>query len=73
MKLEKLVGDRFRERPADCVIDSHAIMVKGGYIKYIANGIYSSYLPLRRITRKSSRFCGKRWTRWMDRKCSSRL
>ena len=52
MKLEKLVGDRFRERPADCVIDSHAIMVKGGYIKYIANGIYSSYLPLRRITRK---------------------
>lgn len=52
MKLEKLVGDRFKERPADCVIDSHAIMVKGGYIKYMANGIYSSYLPLRRIVRK---------------------
>ena len=30
MKLEKLVGERFKERPADCVIDSHAIMVKGG-------------------------------------------
>lgn len=27
-------------------------MVKGGYIKYMANGIYSSYLPLRRIVRK---------------------
>ena len=52
MKLEKLVGERFNERPADCVIDSHAIMVKGGYIKYMANGIYSSYLPLRRIVRK---------------------
>lgn len=52
MKLEKLVGERFKERPADCVIDSHAIMVKGGYIKYMANGIYSSYLPLRRIVRK---------------------
>ncbi len=52
MKLEKLVGDRFKERPADCVIDSHAIMIKGGYIKYVANGIYSSYLPLKRITRK---------------------
>ena len=48
----KLVGERFKERPADCVIDSHAIMVKGGYIKYMANGIYSSYLPLRRIVRK---------------------
>ena len=52
MKLEKLVGERVKERPADCVIDSHAIMVKGGYIKYMANGIYSSYLPLRRIVRK---------------------
>ena len=52
MKLEKLVGERFKERPADCVIDSHAIMVKGGYIKNMANGIYSSYLPLRRIVRK---------------------
>ena len=52
MKLEKLVGERFKERPADCVIDSHAIMVKGGFIKYMANGIYSSYLPLRRIVRK---------------------
>lgn len=52
MKLEKLVGDRFKERPSDCVIDSHALMLRGGYMKYVANGIYSSYLPLRRITRK---------------------
>ncbi|MDO5573260.1 MAG: proline--tRNA ligase [bacterium] len=52
MKLEKLVGDRFKEKPADCVIDSHALMVRGGYMKYVANGIYSSYMPLRRITHK---------------------
>ena len=52
MKLEQLVGDRFKERPSDCVIDSHALMLRGGYMKYVANGIYSSYLPLRRITRK---------------------
>lgn len=52
MKLEKLVGDRFRERPSDCSIDSHAFMVRGGYIKYVANGIFSSYMPLKRITRK---------------------
>ncbi len=24
MKLEKLVGDRFKEKPSDCVVDSHA-------------------------------------------------
>lgn len=52
MKLEKLVGDRFRERPSDCVVDSHAIMVRGGYMKYVANGIYSSYMPLKRVMRK---------------------
>ena len=52
MKLEKLVGDRFRERPSDCIIDSNALMVRGGYMKYVANGIYSSYMPLKRITRK---------------------
>ena len=43
MKLEKLVGERFKERPADCVIDSHAIMVKGGYIKYCL--LYTSPSP----------------------------
>ena len=52
MKLEKLVGDRFKQRPSDCQIDSHALMVRGGYIKYVANGIYSSFMPLKRITRK---------------------
>ena len=52
MKLEKLVGDRFRERPSDCIIDSHALMVRGGYMKYVANGIYSSCMPLKRVTRK---------------------
>ncbi|MDR1687152.1 MAG: proline--tRNA ligase [Clostridiales bacterium] len=52
MKLEKLIGDRFKEKPADCVIDSHALMVRGSYIKHVANGIFSSYTILRRITRK---------------------
>ena len=52
MKLEKLVGERFKEQPADCVIDSHGLMVRGGYMKYVANGIYSSFTPLKRITKK---------------------
>ncbi len=52
MKLKNLVGDRFKERPSDCVIESHAFSVKGGYIKYVANGIYSLYPPMKRITAK---------------------
>ena len=52
MRIDKLVGERFKEKPSDCVIDSHALMLRGGYMKNVANGIYSSFMPLRRITRK---------------------
>lgn len=52
MKLKNLVGERFKEKPADCVIDSHALTIRGGYIKYVANGIYSLYPPMKRITKK---------------------
>lgn len=52
MKLSKLVGDRFKETPSDCVVASHTLMLRGGYMKYVANGIYSSLPPLKRITKK---------------------
>ena len=52
MKLDKLIGERFKERSKDYVVDSHALMVRGGYIKQVGNGIYSSYTILRRITNK---------------------
>ena len=32
MKLANMVGERFKERPSDCVIDSQAFSVRGGYI-----------------------------------------
>ena len=52
MKLKNLVNQRFKERPADCIIDSHALMIRGGYMKYVGNGIYTEYPALRRITAK---------------------
>ncbi len=52
MKIRNLVGQRFKERPADCVIDSHALMVRGGYMKYVGNGIFSEFPILRRVTSK---------------------
>lgn len=52
MKLNKLVGERFKEKPSDCVIESHALMMRGGYMKDVAKGIYSQYMPLKRICRK---------------------
>ena len=55
MKLEKLIGPRFKEKPADCVIDSHALMVRGGYMKNVGNGIFSEYPALKRVTAKIER------------------
>ncbi len=50
MKLSKLVGVRFKEKPADCVIDSHTFSLRGGYIKRVSNGIFSLYNPMKRVT-----------------------
>ncbi|MCI9448890.1 MAG: proline--tRNA ligase [Clostridiales bacterium] len=52
MKVSKLLGQRFKNAPSDCVIESHALMMRGGYMKYMANGIYSLFMPTKRITRK---------------------
>ena len=52
MKLAMLIGERFKEKPMESTVDSHALMLRGGYMKNVANGIYASYLPLKRVTRK---------------------
>lgn len=52
MKVSKLLGERFKEAPSDCIIASHKMMVRGGYIKYMSNGIYSLFAPTKRITKK---------------------
>ncbi len=50
MKLSKLVGVRFKEKPAYCVIDSHTFSLRGGYVKRVSNGIFSLYNPMKRVT-----------------------
>ena len=52
MKVSALIGERFRETPSECVIDSHIFMLRGGYMKYVASGIYSQLTPLKRICQK---------------------
>ena len=52
MKVANLLGERFKNAPKDCVIESHALMMRGGYMKYMANGIFSLYTPAKRIMRK---------------------
>jgi len=55
MKLDRLLGLRFKETPSDCQIASHILMLRGGYIKNVGNGIFSLYPPAKRIAHKIER------------------
>lgn len=52
MRLSKMVGERTKENPADVIVKSHALMVRGGYMKQVANGIYTLLPPAKRVSRK---------------------
>ena len=52
MKFKQLLGLRFKETPAECQIASHILMLRGGYIKNVGNGIFSLFTPAKRITQK---------------------
>ncbi|MBP3637063.1 MAG: proline--tRNA ligase [Clostridia bacterium] len=52
MKLKNLVSKRYKETPADCQIASQALMMRGGYIKPVGNGIFTLFPVTKRITSK---------------------
>ncbi|MBQ2816334.1 MAG: proline--tRNA ligase [Clostridia bacterium] len=52
MKLKNLVSKRYKETPADCQIASQALMMRGGYIKPVGNGIFTLFPITKRITAK---------------------
>lgn len=45
MLLSKLVGERIKETPSDVKIKSHALLLRAGFIKPVANGIFSLTMP----------------------------
>ena len=52
MLLSKLLGERFKEKPADAFMVSHIFMLRGGYIKQVSNGIFSLLPPAAKAARK---------------------
>ncbi len=52
MKVRNLVSKRYKETPADCQIASQALMMRGGYIKPVGNGIFTLFPITSRITNK---------------------
>ena len=52
MRLSQLVGNRYKERPAEAVLESHVFLLRGGYARQVANGIYSLLPPGLRVAKK---------------------
>ena len=52
MKVTALLGERFKDAPSDCTIESHKLMIRGGYMKNVASGIYSLFTPAKKIANK---------------------
>ncbi|HHY83413.1 MAG TPA: proline--tRNA ligase [Clostridiales bacterium] len=52
MLLSKLLGERFKEKPADAFMDSHIFMLRGGYVRQVSNGIFSLLPPATRAAKK---------------------
>ncbi len=54
MRMSSLFVRTLRDDPADAEVDSHRLLVRAGYIRRVASGIYS-WLPLGdRVLRKVS-------------------
>ncbi|MBQ1222694.1 MAG: proline--tRNA ligase [Oscillospiraceae bacterium] len=52
MLLSQLIGERYREKPVEASMASHIFMLRGGYMRQVASGIYSLLPPAKRITTK---------------------
>ncbi|HUW60252.1 MAG TPA: proline--tRNA ligase [Candidatus Bathyarchaeia archaeon] len=52
MRMSQLVGNRYKEQPVEATLASHAFLLRGGYVRQVANGIYSMLPPAMRIARK---------------------
>lgn len=52
MKVRNLLGERLKTVSEDCQIESQALMIRGGYMKNVASGIYSFFPPTQRISKK---------------------
>lgn len=61
MLVSKLYAPTLREVPAEAEIPSHKLMLRAGYMRKSATGMYT-FLPLaQRVLKKSRPSSGKKW------------
>lgn len=52
MRSSRLVSKKHKEKPAEAQLISHIFLLRGGYVRPVANGIYSLLMPAKRIQSK---------------------
>ncbi len=52
MLISRLLGERLKEKPGEASITSHIYLLRGGYVRQVANGIYSMLMPAKRTIMK---------------------
>lgn len=52
MLMSKLLGERFKEKPADANMPSHIYLLRGGYMRQVASGVFSLLMPAKRVAAK---------------------
>lgn len=52
MNISKLVGERTKESPANVISKGHEMLLRGGYIKQVCNGVYSLLMPAVKVQKK---------------------
>lgn len=49
MKMSHMLGKRFKEKPSDTKLKSHELLIRGGYIRPVSNGIFSNLMPGQKV------------------------
>ena len=52
MRQSKLISQKHKEKPAEATLASHIFLLRGGYMRPLANGIYSLLTPGKRVQQK---------------------
>ena len=52
MRESKLISKKHKEKPAEATLASHIFLLRGGYMRPLANGIYSLLPPGKRVQQK---------------------
>ncbi len=52
MRQSKLLSRKHKEKPAEATLASHIFLLRGGYVRPLANGIYSLLMPAKRVQKK---------------------